>query len=171
MSLILIRTPRLTPLAAATFSWPAPDPALLARSLLAPASSHAPLALLTPRSSPSPVARPTRTSLLASAVRAPPARLSQGRWCWCRMVVVLARRRIPPRWPESTGPSLLLPYVANVCFKCFRCFIGILQLLHIDIAKVDRDAAHVAYFCKCFQCYVANILKKNSDICCNKCFI
>jgi hypothetical protein len=47
-----------------------------------------------------------------------------------------------------------------------------LQLLHMDVAKINRDAAHVAYFCKCFQCYVANILKKiYSNVCCNKCFI
>jgi hypothetical protein len=30
----------------------------------------------------------------------------------------------------------------------------------MDVAKVDRDVAHVAYFCKCFQWYVASILKK-----------
>jgi hypothetical protein len=31
----------------------------------------------------------------------------------------------------------------------------------MDITKVDWDVAHVAYFGKCFQCYVASILKKN----------
>jgi hypothetical protein len=34
-----------------------------------------------------------------------------------------------------------------------------LQLLHMNVVKVDRDVAHVAYFCKCFQCYVARVLK------------
>ena len=47
-----------------------------------------------------------------------------------------------------------------------------LQLLYMDLAKVDRDVAHVAYFCKCFQRYVASVLKKMfSDVCCNRCFI
>ena len=70
----------------------------------------------------------------------------------------------------------------SVCFKCFRCFKGVLQVFHIDVAKVDRDIAHVAmaihvyfkcrfqmfqlfqtyvaYICKCFKCfhtYVASI--------------
>ena len=32
------------------------------------------------------------------------------------------------------------PHVAKVCFKCFR---GMLQALYINVAKVDRDVAHV----------------------------
>ena len=32
----------------------------------------------------------------------------------------------------------------SVYFKCFRCFKGVLQVFHIDVAKVDRDIAHVA---------------------------
>jgi hypothetical protein len=31
----------------------------------------------------------------------------------------------------------------------------------MDVAKVDQDVAHIAYFCKCFQWYVASVLKKN----------
>jgi hypothetical protein len=77
---------------------------------------------------------------------------------WCTSPA--ARRRIPPRWLKSTGPGLPFPYVANVCFKCIRCFRGMLQLLHMDVAKVDRDVAHFTYFCKCFPLYVASILKK-----------
>jgi hypothetical protein len=38
-----------------------------------------------------------------------------------------------------------------------------LQLLHIDIAKVDWDVAHVAYFCL-FQWYVAYVLKNVSSV-------
>jgi hypothetical protein len=50
-------------------------------------------------------------------------------------------------------------------------FRGMLQLLHMDVIKVDRDVAHAAYVCKCFQCYVASVLKKMfSGICCDKCF-
>jgi predicted neutral ceramidase superfamily lipid hydrolase len=30
----------------------------------------------------------------------------------------------------------------------------------MDLAKVDRDVAHVAYFYKCFKLYVARVLKK-----------
>jgi hypothetical protein len=30
----------------------------------------------------------------------------------------------------------------------------------MDLAKVDQDVAYVAYFCKCFQLYVARVLKK-----------
>jgi hypothetical protein len=45
-------------------------------------------------------------------------------------------------------------------------------LLYMDVAKVDRDVKYVAYFCKCFQCYVASLLKNIFlDICCNKCFM
>ena len=66
-------------------------------------------------------------------------------------------------------------HITSVCFKCFRCFRGMLQLLHIDIAKVDRD---VGYFCNCIQCYVASVLQQvfNLDVAyvshtCYKCFI
>jgi hypothetical protein len=75
-------------------------------------------------------------------------------------------------------------HVASVCFKCF---IGMLQLFHMDVVKVDRDAAYAAmvvhicckllfppcficFFanacCKCVYLYVAYVL----HICC-KCFI
>jgi hypothetical protein len=44
----------------------------------------------------------------------------------------------------------------------------------MDVAKVDRDVAHVAYFCKYFQWYVASVLKNISsvsDVYWSKCFI
>jgi hypothetical protein len=53
----------------------------------------------------------------------------------------------------------LKEHVANICFKCFR---DMLQMLYIDVtkvnrdaAKVDRDVAHVAmYMHKCmFQMF------------------
>jgi hypothetical protein len=28
-------------------------------------------------------------------------------------------------------------HVTNVCFKCFKCFRGMLQVIHMDVAKVD----------------------------------
>jgi hypothetical protein len=60
-------------------------------------------------------------------------------------------------------------YIASVCFKCFICLKGVLQVFHIDVAKVDQDVAHVAmaiHVCfKCrfqmfhlFQTYVASVL-------------
>ena len=30
----------------------------------------------------------------------------------------------------------------------------------MNVTKVDPDVAHVAYFCMCFQCDVASVLKK-----------
>jgi hypothetical protein len=35
-------------------------------------------------------------------------------------------------------------HVASVCFKYFRCFICMLQVFHVDVAKVDRGVAYVA---------------------------
>jgi hypothetical protein len=44
-------------------------------------------------------------------------------------------------------------YVAIVCFKCFNCFEGMLQVLYIDITKVDVDVAHVVMAIHvCFKC-------------------
>jgi hypothetical protein len=28
--------------------------------------------------------------------------------------------------------------------KCFKCFIGMLQVFHLDVTKVDRDVSYVA---------------------------
>jgi hypothetical protein len=58
----------------------------------------------------------------------------------------------------------------KACFKCFRCFIGILQVFHIDVAKVDYDIAYgamVVHVCckllcsnisSIFKTYVASVL-------------
>jgi hypothetical protein len=68
-------------------------------------------------------------------------------------------------------------HVANVSFKCF---IGTLQVFHVDVAKVDRDVAHVAmaiHVCfkymllmfHLFQAYVASVSSgycKNRSGCC-----
>ena len=57
-------------------------------------------------------------------------------------------------------------HVAIVCFKCLRCFRGMLQVFHVDVAKVDRDVAMVVYvYCKLlfpmfhlfFQTYIASV--------------
>jgi hypothetical protein len=118
---------------------------LCAAHLLAPHSrtSRAPTCTahsLAPRSRPS-CASPARSSLLSPTCRAPHPNHSPcfGRAPRCplppvahaatnavfggaRALPAATRRWIPPKRPESTGPGLLLPYVANVCFKCFRCF-------------------------------------------------
>jgi len=61
---------------------------------------------------------------------------------------------------------VLKMYVANIYFMCF---IGMLQLFHTDVAKVDRDVAHVTMvvhvcckglfpiFHQCFRMYVASM--------------
>jgi hypothetical protein len=70
----------------------------------------------------------------------------------------------------------------NACWKskCFRCFIRILQIFHMDVAKVDRDAAYVAtvvYVCckLLFQIYldVAYVFTTVSSVAnfCSQCFI
>jgi hypothetical protein len=41
------------------------------------------------------------------------------------------------RYVEST-------HVASVRFMYLRCFRGMLQVLYMDVAKVDRDVAHIA---------------------------
>jgi hypothetical protein len=81
--------------------------------------------------------------------------------------------------------ALMKPHVADVCFNSFR---GMLQVLHMDVAKVDRDVAHVAYvasvFDECCKFIVPNVsavfrrvlhlfylgVAYVSHICC-KCFI
>jgi hypothetical protein len=125
-----------------------------ARSLLAPAcrAPHQHRSLLTlAMSRPLPLVMP-------------PSRPSQGA---VLVVVVLARRQIPPRHPKSTGSDPPLPHVVNVYFRCFK---GVLQLFHIDVAKLDRHVfAHIASVsevcCKSlfkmyhlFEMYVENIL-------------
>jgi hypothetical protein len=78
--------------------------------------------------------------------------------------------------PESAIPPLCVAsygrrwksHIARVCFRCFTCM---LQVLYIDVAKVDQGVAHVVtaiHVCfKCifqmfhlFQTYVASVLSK-----------
>jgi hypothetical protein len=57
------------------------------------------------------------------------------------VVLVLVRRRSPPALTPTARidqPRLSLPYVANVCSRCFSRFKGMLQLILMDVAKVDR---------------------------------
>jgi hypothetical protein len=49
----------------------------------------------------------------------------------------------------------LYPHVSRVCFKCFICVILMLQLFHLDVAKVELDIAYVAMpIHACFKCFV-----------------
>jgi hypothetical protein len=50
-------------------------------------------------------------------------------------------------------------YVSSAYSKCFIYFRLMLQVFHLDVAKLDRD---VAYIYKCFQVFLY--------VCC-KCFI
>ena len=44
---------------------------------------------------------------------------------------------------KQQADATLKGHVAIVCFKCFRYFRGMLQMLYINVAKVDRDVALV----------------------------
>jgi ethanolamine utilization microcompartment shell protein EutS len=55
---------------------------------------------------------------------------------------------------KQQGDIALKAHVVSVCFKCFR---GMLQVFYIDVAKVDKDVAHVAMvYTRMFQVYVPN---------------
>jgi hypothetical protein len=55
-------------------------------------------------------------------------------------------------------------------FQVFHMFRGMLQVLYIDVAKVDRDAAHVCNgYTRMFQVYVANVSSVRDECC--KCFV
>ena len=45
---------------------------------------------------------------------------------------------------EQQGDVALKAHVARVYFNCFRCFRGMLQVFHMDVAKIDHDVTHVA---------------------------
>jgi hypothetical protein len=62
--------------------------------------------------------------------------------------------RAPPAPTPMAGidwPRAPLPCVVNVCLKCFRRFRGMLQLFHIDVAKVDQGCYICCICCKCFK--------------------
>jgi hypothetical protein len=44
----------------------------------------------------------------------------------------------PTQMAEIDQPRSPLPYIANACFKCFKHFKDMLQLFHMDVAKVDQ---------------------------------
>jgi hypothetical protein len=56
-------------------------------------------------------------------------------------------------------------HVASICFKCLRCFIGMLQVFHMNVAKVDVMlhmlqwlCTYVAsFYCQCFICVFTHV--------------
>ena len=85
----------------------------------------------------------------------------------CRRPVAYKRRRAAAFGEHHTPTSLhsaeqqgdvaLKAHVARACFNYFKCFRGMLQVM--DVAKIDRDVAHVAIVvhvcCKrLFQCFI-----------------
>jgi hypothetical protein len=53
------------------------------------------------------------------------------------------------------GDVAMKAHVGSICFKYFRCFRGMLQLFHMDVAKVDRRwftcCKCSKACCKCFR--------------------
>jgi hypothetical protein len=86
------------------------------------------------------------------------------------------------------GDVAMEAHVASVCFKCFKRFRGMLQLFHMDVAKVDQGCCT---YCKCFrgilQLFHMDVAKVDQGCCtyckcfrgmlqvfqrcCSKCFI
>jgi hypothetical protein len=75
----------------------------------------------------------------------------------------------------------------NVASVCFKCFIRMLQVFHLDVAKLDLDAAYVCngssvfwclqvfsnICCKCFSCFrrmfqVFHVNVAKVELCCNE---
>jgi hypothetical protein len=90
--------------------------------------------------------------------RSPPE--GRGR-CWRR-----GRRDTRPQ----QGDVAMKAHVASVCFKYFRRFWGILQLFHMNVAKVDQRCYAC---CKVFQRHVLQVFQRRysnilfvSDVCC-----
>ena len=42
---------------------------------------------------------------------------------------------------------MIKTHVASYVFKCFRCFRDMLQMFHMDLAKVDRAVASILEAC------------------------
>ena len=95
---------------------------------------------------PSPTTWPSPAAAFPSRRRAPtPPRCHRAR---------IPRRSLPPvalAHPAPLAPTR--PHVANACFKSFGCFVGMFQVLHADVVKVDPDVAYGAMI----YTYVASV--------------
>ncbi|KAG0519462.1 hypothetical protein BDA96_09G266400 [Sorghum bicolor] len=58
----------------------------------------------------------------------------------------------------GTPDAKLSPYVAIVCSSCFNSFIGMLQLNHVDVAKVDLGSLYMLLMLQAFLMHVASVL-------------
>jgi hypothetical protein len=101
--------------------------------------------------------------------------MAAGRTCWGASGRPRPSQGHPRARPDASGaptptpgidrPRPILPYVANICFKRFR---GMLQLFHMDVAKVDRICC---ICCKCFigmlQAFLQNV-SSVPDVCCKR---
>ena len=62
------------------------------------------------------------------------------------------------------GDVAMEAHVATVYFNYFRRFRGMLQLFHMDVAKVDQGCCT---YCKCFRGVVQNV-SFVLDVCCKR---
>jgi hypothetical protein len=53
----------------------------------------------------------------------------------------------------------LKAHVVSVCFKYFSCFRGMLQVFHMDVAKIDQDVTYVAMIIHVCFCFIINMLQ------------
>jgi hypothetical protein len=59
----------------------------------------------------------------------------------------------------------LYTYVLSVCFECFRCSKLMLQMFHLNVAKVDLKVACYYGYTRMFQAYGSSV-SYVSDVCC-----
>jgi hypothetical protein len=58
----------------------------------------------------------------------------------------------------------LYTYVSNICFECFRCSKLMLQMFHLNVAKVDLNVACYYDYTRMFQAYGSSV-SYVSDVC------
>jgi hypothetical protein len=78
-----------------------------------------------------------------------------GKVAWRNLVACIAAL---PLCYKQQGDVVLKVHVKSIYSNCFTCFIGMSQVFHMDVAKVNQDVAYVAMAiyacCKClFQMF------------------
>jgi hypothetical protein len=81
------------------------------------------------------------------------------------MVVHVCCKCLSPNVPSVFCTRMLQVFQTHV-LSISSVFSSMLQVLHLDVSKVDRDVTHVAMV---FQLYVLNV-SSILDVCC-KCFV